>query len=105
MVRNFDEVWLLAPAITGANSSQTSVGQIYTGSAPGQIARGGHCPTLPAIPCEILPYDFVTTFLFFLLCSHTQLINNTEDNGTETRTYVTTTEKGLHRVAAVMVGH
>ena len=31
-------------------------------------------------------------------------MNNTERH-TETRTNVTTTEKGLHRDAAVMVGH
>ena len=48
---------------------------------------------------------FILFYFIFLLCSHTQLINNTEDNGTETRTNVTTTEKGLHRGAAVMVGH
>ena len=45
-------------------------------------------------------------FLFFFYYVHiTSSKRIRKDNGTETRTNVTTNEQALHRDAAVMVGH
>ena len=49
--------------------------------------------------------DVILYYLFFNYVHITSSIRIRKDNGTETRTNVTTNEQALHRDAAVMVGH